>query len=117
MNGWIQITSDRFEAAVPHGRAFGKGGCTAIVSIDEGRWHLSIARRDRLPTWEELGDARDSLLPPDLFFCVPHPPRSYWINIHEYCLHLYEIRDNVLVRMWAEEGAAYRKHLSNTTKE
>lgn len=82
------------------GRGFQKGPLRAITSQDEGRWHLSLSCADRLPTWTELSEAREALLPPHLFFCVPHPPREYWMNVHPYCLHLYEIRDSVLVRLW-----------------
>lgn len=95
--------------AIPEdGRAFAKGPVRAIVSTDEGRWHLSVSCADRLPTWDELGDARDALLPADVWLCMPHPPRDYWMNIHPHCMHLYETRDSVLVRLWRENGEAAR---------
>lgn len=67
------------------------------------RWHISISHPWRHPTWDELGVAKDALLP-DLFMCVPHPPRAYWLNIHEHCFHLWEIRDDNLKAQWKYEG-------------
>lgn len=77
---------------------------TIIVSRDEGRLHFSFSWRDRVPSWQELSEARDKVLPPDVFLCVPFPPRAYWINVHPHALHLYEVRDPVLTKMWRELG-------------
>lgn len=77
----------------------------AVVTVDgDARWHLSVSHAWRLPTWAELGDARDALLPPDVFLCVPHPPRAYWANFHANTLHLVEVREAHLVEQWKREG-------------
>ena len=69
------------------------------------RWHLSISHLWRLPTWEEMGEAKDHLIPPDVFMCLPHPPREYWINLHNFCLHLWEFRDDNLRAQFKFEGS------------
>ena len=76
----------------------------ALTSVDHGRWHMSVSHRDRIPTWTELGDARDALLPPDLFFMLPHPPRRYWLNLDHRVLHLWEMNDPKLVEQFRWEG-------------
>lgn len=82
---------------------------TAIVSRDDGRLHLSVSHRDRIPTWEELGIARDALLPADLHFVLLHPPRRYWININSRVLHLWESRDKELIERAEWEGEEVRR--------
>lgn len=76
----------------------------AIRSRDEGRWHLSVSHETRIPTWEEIGKARDDLLPEDIWLMVPHPPRSVWFNLNERVLHLWEFRDPTLQAIFQEEG-------------
>lgn len=78
---------------------------TAIVSRDMGRLHMSVSHRARIPTWEELGIARDALLPPELHFVLLHPPRRYWINFNSRVLHLWESRDKELIELAEWEGA------------
>lgn len=77
---------------------------TGIEGDGEARWHLSISHRFRLPTWEEIRAVRDALLPADVVLCIPHPPRAWWLSLHPNCLHLWEINDPDLERMWQHEG-------------
>jgi hypothetical protein len=76
----------------------------AIRSRDMGRWHLSVSHRDRVPTWGELGMARDALLPADGWFMVAHPPRRYWLNYNPRVLHLWEFQDDLLIGLFRHEG-------------
>lgn len=99
----------RAPAAVRHikeAAAFQRGGrFTALVTLNrDGRWHLSVAHAFRIPTWEELGAARDALLPPDVWLCVPHPPREHWANFHANTLHLVEVTDPGMIAQWRAEG-------------
>lgn len=73
-------------------------------SIADGdpRWHISIRAHGRVPSWDELVDAAHELRP-GVVFCMPMPPRSWWINVHEHVLHLWEIRDANLERQWEGE--------------
>ncbi len=66
-------------------------GCIVIVSKDDGLWHLSISRKDRLPTYDELKDARYQFLPDVEYAIQVFPPKSEFVNLHTFCLHLWEL--------------------------
>jgi hypothetical protein len=97
-------------------KAYRLGECYVVVgreSIDPDatiltkRWHLSISHPDRFPTWNEINEARDRLLPDDVFFCLPHPPKKYWLSVHPNCFHLWELHDHPLIEQmkYDAEGA------------
>jgi len=69
-----------------------------------GRWHMSVAHRERLPSWDEMKYVREKLLPPDVFLVLCWPPKDYWLNVHQYCLHLWETRDRWLVEHMVANG-------------
>jgi len=82
------------------------------VDLEDGhepRWHLSVSHKDRVPTWEELGIARDALLPEDIHFMIPHPPRRFWLNYNHRVLHLWELRDPGAITQFEWEGEAAQK--------
>lgn len=94
-----------------HGtRAWRMGDCGIFVSKEPvdmvygPRWHLSISCQHRYPSWEEIGQARDRLLPDDVFMCIPFPPRAHWLSIHPNCFHLWEFRDDNLQAQMIAEG-------------
>lgn len=65
-----------------------------ILSVgeeDDGRrWlHFSLAGRDRLPTWDEFVRAKELFLGEETKAILVLPPRSQWVNIHPYALHLW----------------------------
>lgn len=74
---------------------FMKGGCKVLVSREDHsgklRWHLSISRVNRYPHWDEIKDARYSLLPHELTFAQILPPPRDYTNLHKNCFHLWEI--------------------------
>jgi hypothetical protein len=75
----------------PGSRAYKMGPCRILVSRQRAGWHLTISRPDRLPTWEEVRDARYALLPDEAVMALLLPPRGEYVNVHEFCLQLYEI--------------------------
>lgn len=77
---------------------------TAIRGREMGRWLLSVSHAERVPTWGELGFARDSLLPEDAWMMIAHPPRRYWLNVDRRVLHLWEFRDDTLIDQFKWEG-------------
>jgi len=90
------------------------GNLRAIRSIDKGRWHLSIswgpqsekqARKGnvRYPTWDEIADARDKLLPADVEFAMYLPRAGEYVAFHDTTFHLHEHGANE-----AQRGAALR---------
>jgi hypothetical protein len=74
------------------------GPCRIIASQQRAGWHLSISRPDRLPTWEEVRDARYALVPDEATMALLLPPRSEYVNVHAFCLQLYEIPGEYIER-------------------
>lgn len=72
-----------------------------------GRWHISLSHNSglrqahaelgdinipkRLPTWDELLEARKKFTPPDVNMAIMMPPPDKYVNIHGTCLHLLQI--------------------------
>ena len=77
--------------------AFQSGSLYVIIGLEgkdeDRRWHLSISRQDRYPSWDEIADARYDLLPNALSMAMFLPPREKYINVMNYCFHLWEVRD------------------------
>ena len=122
MSGWIEAaTSPDFAAAwkahmgdtpAPRGfsRVDGKDEWFALLGHEpvgphgtDHRWHLSVRHERRVPTWDELAAACHELRP-GVVFVLAVPPRSWWINVHEFVLHAWEVRDENLTEMWRAEG-------------
>ena len=76
---------------MPGSRAYAWHGCHIIIAKEAGRWHLSISHPRRLPTWNEVRDARYLLLPADITMAMILPPPTQYVNVHPYCFHLHEI--------------------------
>jgi hypothetical protein len=75
----------------PGTRAYTMSGCRILVSQQRAGWHLSVSRGDRLPSWEDVRDARYALIPDDAVMALLLPPRDEYVNVHEFCLQAYEI--------------------------
>jgi hypothetical protein len=76
-------------------------GLSLIISgelHDSRRWiHLSLAHKDRMPTWTELVDIKEIFIGRDDTSIQVIPPRKQYVNIHPFCLHLFTcIEGNVL---------------------
>jgi len=66
------------------------------------RWHISVRHLTRVPEWDEVALAGHELRP-GVVFCIGVPPRSWWLNLHQHVLHLYELKDEQLIRQWQFE--------------
>jgi hypothetical protein len=81
--------------SVPGGLAYVDMGKQLSLIItgeehDGRRWiHMSMASPSRLPTWAELVDAKEVFLGRETTAVQVIPPRSKYINLHNFCLHLY----------------------------
>lgn len=87
--GWKLVREGR------DGRAFLSAGrhMSVIESVareDDGRvWHhVSMARRDRDPHWEELRAVKEAFIGDREAYLVL-PPRARYVNQHAHCLHLW----------------------------
>ena len=61
--------------------------------------------------WEETAGFADIVaivqeVRPGVMFCVPMPPRQFWLNVNPNVLHVWEIRDDALTTQWREEARA-----------
>lgn len=54
-------------------------------------YQLSISHPMRLPTWQEVKDARYAMLPNNIVVAMILPPINEYVNIHENCLQMFEI--------------------------
>lgn len=72
-------------------KAYKMGACNIIIGHSaEAGWHMSVSHPKRNPFWEEIAHARYKLLPADKLFAMYLPPEEDYVNIHEYCFHLFE---------------------------
>ena len=71
---------------------FRMGRCNVIVTIDDGRWHLSISTRDPkiLPSYKEIKAARYKYIPNDVHMAEIFPPREDFVNLAEV-RHLWQL--------------------------
>ena len=65
-----------------------------IVASDGGGWeHISVSpcnkKRKSCPTWEEMCAIKEMFFEPEDCVVEYHPPRSDYVNMHPYCLHLW----------------------------
>ena len=51
--------------------------------------HVSVSCRNRCPNWTEMCYVKDLFWDAEETVMQLHPPRSQWINLHPYCLHLW----------------------------
>ncbi len=68
--------------------------------------HISMARPDRLPTWEELSKVKDEFLGEDVAGYHVVPAKKDYVNIHSFCLHI-----------WAPEDQSKVANLQNLINE
>ena len=92
---------DKFRVVIPE---YGPGDATngifvvklknsQIVQVqasDGMGWeHISVSRQDRCPTWNEMCQVKDLFWDEDDCVVQYHPPKSDYVNLHPYCLHLW----------------------------
>lgn len=65
--------------------------CLIMVAQENGRWHLSISRKDRYPNWDEIKRARYDHMPKDILVAMLLPPENEYVNLYSNCFHLWEI--------------------------
>ncbi|MGZ8317536.1 MAG: DUF7694 domain-containing protein [Telluria sp.] len=62
----------------------------AVVASDGEGWeHVSVSRRDRCPSWEEMCHVKALFWSDDACVMQLHPPKADWISNHQFCLHLW----------------------------
>lgn len=70
-----------------------KGLELAVVCSDGIGWeHVSVSLSSRTPTWEEMCFIKDLFWDEEDCVVQYHPPKSDYVNIHPFCLHLWKNR-------------------------
>lgn len=69
-----------------------------IASDGEGWEHVSVSRRDRCPTWEEMAQVKALFWGPDDCVMQLHPPEEDYVSTHPFCLHLWRPVDAEIPR-------------------
>ena len=91
---WQLVASPILGANTYRGAAPKTNGLVAIVDtleIDGKEWrHLSVSRRSRTPSHEDMMLAAEAFLDRDHVVLSIYPRRSEWVNVHEHCLHLWQ---------------------------
>jgi len=69
-----------------------------ISSGDDGdlgnRWeHVSVSLENRCPNWPEMCFVKSLFWDDEDTVMQLHPPKSRWINNHQFCLHLWRSLD------------------------
>jgi hypothetical protein len=72
------------------------------------RWHVSVAGESYLPKWADFVAIVQEVRP-GVMFCVPMPPRQFWLNVNPYTLHVWELHDDALTSQWRDEARATRE--------
>lgn len=78
-------------------RAYKNGPIRIIISEDTGPvfgvmrkcLHLSISHPNRYPTWDEILDARNTLMPSDRDGYMIMPKKGLYVNVHPNCFHVW----------------------------
>lgn len=66
------------------------GQSVTVIASDGAGWeHVSVSRKDRCPTWDEMCQVKDLFWGEDDCVIQYHPPKSEYVNNHPYCLHLW----------------------------
>ena len=66
-------------------------GCKILISVDNGKQHLSISHNNRKPTEEEINKVRKELLPQEKQFKLQSSTLQ-----NKYCCHLWEVTDQTI---------------------
>ena len=72
-----------------NGGCFRLRGLNIIAAWAAGWDHVSVSRRDRCPTWDEMEMVKRAFFRDDETAMQLHVPPSDHVNIHPYCLHMW----------------------------
>lgn len=62
---------------------------TAAFNGDVAYIHASISKRGSIPTYEDLCELKRIVFGEHRYAALVFPPKSYHVNIHQGCLHLW----------------------------
>ena len=71
---------------------------TVVATRGDGWEHVSVSLTSRCPTWDEMNYVKDLFWEAEDCVVQYHPPKSEYVNVHPFCLHL-----------WREIGHEFRR--------
>lgn len=87
---WVEVETPVFNSRAFYSK---KNGVQVIVSTErhlDERWlHVSLSKRNRLPSWKNLKEVKDIFIGYDKKAIMVLPEDSEYVNFHPYCLHLF----------------------------
>lgn len=92
---WARIQGPSGHIGAWFRRADGLQVCVTEERHPDGvEWmHVSVARRSRLPSWEDVKVVRNLFLNPDAEAFQMLPPQAEYVNTHPYALHMWSRLD------------------------
>ena len=67
-----------------------RGQTVYVIASDGGGWeHVSVSRKDRCPTWDEMCQIKAMFWDAEDVVVQFHPRESEYVNNHPNCLHLW----------------------------
>lgn len=76
-----------------------RGGNLAILASSGGGWdHVSVSRKDRCPTWDEMDYVKRLFFRDDETAMQLHVPPTQHKNCHPYCLHIWRPHEAAIPR-------------------
>lgn len=91
--GWREATLPKPPGSDARAFVSTDGGLSAIcdtLTIDGKRWlHVSVSRRSRTPSFEDLDRARIAFVGDDVPTYHVFPKANEHRNLHPFCLHLW----------------------------
>jgi hypothetical protein len=70
-----------------------------VIASDGAGWeHVSVSRKDRCPTWEEMCQIKDTFWDDEDVVMQFHVPAKDHVNNHPYCLHLWRPKGTNVLR-------------------
>lgn len=96
-SGWREVTIYPSASVYVH-----TDGMSVIAEVRDERdgklWlHVSCARGDRLPSWEDLKAVKNPFIGKNATALQVLPPEAKYVNVHPHCLHLWTCLDGEVV--------------------
>lgn len=67
-----------------------KGKTYSVIASNGDGWeHVSVAGKNKTPTWEVMNEIKDLFFHEDEAVMQLHPIKDEYVNNHENCLHLW----------------------------
>jgi hypothetical protein len=88
----------RFDAHMSGGKAYRCADGMAVIATYDPTphgtlLHISASYPARLPSWQDLGQLRAVFFPPDTDVIQVLPRAGDYVNVHQFCLHLFQAPD------------------------